>query len=151
MVVEEAGGAGSGHDVILGLVAEPVPIKSIDQPRGDRLDVVKGRQIIDKFNCAGCHMIRPGVFDFNVGKQTGKLLERTTSQQGPGRQLPRRQQLDQPRPRLQRAEAPRDAQSAAAVSVSAIRNRWEMADGSGQRVEPQDGPRAAEPGLALRQ
>ena len=60
---------------VLGLVAEPVPIKSINQPTGDRLAEVKGRQIIDKYNCAGCHLIRPGVFDFRLTKEGRDLLD----------------------------------------------------------------------------
>ena len=42
---------------VLGLVAEQVPPKSINQPTGDRLAEVKGRQVLDKYNCAGCHLI----------------------------------------------------------------------------------------------
>jgi cytochrome c2 len=49
---------------ILGLVAEPVPQKFVNSPTGDRLAEVKGRQVLDKFNCAGCHIVRPGSIDF---------------------------------------------------------------------------------------
>src|SRR5262249_34294576 len=28
------------------------------------MNEVKGQQVIDKFNCAGCHVIRPGAIDF---------------------------------------------------------------------------------------
>src|SRR5579864_3291045 len=49
---------------VLGLVAEPVPSKYVYNPAPDRLNEVKGQQVIDKFNCAGCHVIRPGAVDF---------------------------------------------------------------------------------------
>jgi cbb3-type cytochrome oxidase cytochrome c subunit len=52
---------------VLGLVAEAVPLRSINQPTGDRLAEVKGRQILDKYNCAGCHVNRAGVYDFKAG------------------------------------------------------------------------------------
>ena len=59
---------------ILGLVAEPVPLKHVSLPKGDRLAEVKGRQVLDKFNCNGCHLIRSGTFDFNVSPETTKKL-----------------------------------------------------------------------------
>ncbi len=88
MFVEEAQAREAVMTFVLGLVAEPVPFKSINQPRGDRLDVVMGRQVIDKFNCAGCHLVQPGVFEFNVGPQTGKLLERTYQNRGKEHSFP---------------------------------------------------------------
>lgn len=60
---------------VLGLVAEPLPAKTINQPSGDRLAEVKGRQILDKYNCGGCHLIQPGVFEFRVTPTTTKQLE----------------------------------------------------------------------------
>lgn len=51
---------------VLGLVAEPIPMKFINQPSGDRADVVKGRQVIEKYNCASCHMIRPGQYELSL-------------------------------------------------------------------------------------
>lgn len=60
---------------ILGLVAEPVPLKSINQPSGDRLAEVKGRQVLEKYNCAGCHLVRPGVFEFKLTEGSQNLLE----------------------------------------------------------------------------
>src|SRR5262249_4599575 len=72
---EEADAREAVMTFILGLVAEQVPIKSTNQPTGDRLAEVKGRQVIDNFNCAGCHLIRPGVYDFKLNKDTRKLLE----------------------------------------------------------------------------
>jgi cytochrome c2 len=58
---------------ILGLVAEQVPTKMTNQPKGDRLAEVKGRQVLDKFNCAGCHLLRPGAYDLQV--TPGSLVE----------------------------------------------------------------------------
>ncbi|HZZ82226.1 MAG TPA: c-type cytochrome [Gemmataceae bacterium] len=73
--VEEAKAREAVATFVLGLVAEQVPTKSINTPTGDRLAEVKGRQILDKFNCAGCHTIRPGVYDFNLGDKTRAKLD----------------------------------------------------------------------------
>lgn len=51
---------------ILGLVAEPVPAHYIYQPSGDRLAIVKGQHVLDKFNCAGCHQLRAGIYEFST-------------------------------------------------------------------------------------
>jgi cytochrome c2 len=72
---EEAEAREAVATFVLGLVAEPVPIKSINQPKGDRLAEVKGRQVLDKYNCAGCHLIRPGVYDFKAGPKSIELLD----------------------------------------------------------------------------
>jgi cbb3-type cytochrome oxidase cytochrome c subunit len=72
---EEADAREAVMTFILGLVADPVPFVSINQPTGDRLVEIKGRQVLDKFNCGGCHLIRPGAFDFRVSKETIDKLE----------------------------------------------------------------------------
>jgi mono/diheme cytochrome c family protein len=59
---------------VLGLVAEPIPFKSVNTPKGDRLAEVKGRQVLEKYNCAGCHLIRPGLFEIKATKQVIKAL-----------------------------------------------------------------------------
>src|SRR5262249_44941199 len=41
---------------VLGLIAEPIPLTYLNTPGPDRMAEVKGRQILDKYNCAGCHM-----------------------------------------------------------------------------------------------
>ncbi|MBM3997299.1 MAG: c-type cytochrome [Planctomycetes bacterium] len=64
---EEADAREAVATFVLGLVAEQVPTKSINQPTGDRLAEIKGRQVLDKYNCAGCHTIRPGLYDFKLG------------------------------------------------------------------------------------
>ena len=52
-MMEEAQAREAVATFVLGLVAESVPVKSINQPSGDRLAEVKGRQVLDKFNCNG--------------------------------------------------------------------------------------------------
>ena len=73
---EEADAREAVMAFILGLVAEQVPQKMINQPRGDRLMEVKGRQVLDKFNCAGCHLVRPGAYDFRVTPESLTALEK---------------------------------------------------------------------------
>jgi mono/diheme cytochrome c family protein len=55
---------------VLGLLAEPIPTPYVNRPAGDRLAEVRGRQVLDTFNCAGCHLIRPGVFEFRLTKNS---------------------------------------------------------------------------------
>jgi mono/diheme cytochrome c family protein len=50
---------------VLGLLAEPIPLKYVYDPQGDRLAVAKGRKVLDKFNCAGCHQLHAGEYEFN--------------------------------------------------------------------------------------
>lgn len=77
---EEAEAREAVMTFILGLVAEQVPAVSINQPKGDRLAEVKGRQVLDKYNCAGCHLIRPGVFDFKSTPDVIGKLEQFAAQ-----------------------------------------------------------------------
>ena len=42
---------------ILGMVGDPIPLKYIANPRPDRAAEVKGRQVLEKFNCGGCHLL----------------------------------------------------------------------------------------------
>jgi mono/diheme cytochrome c family protein len=49
---------------ILGLVADPIPLKYLANPNPDKQAETIGRQVLDKYNCAGCHQVRPGVYDF---------------------------------------------------------------------------------------
>jgi len=62
---------------VLGLVAEPVPLAYVNEPKGDRLHEVKGRQVIDKYNCAGCHQLSPAVIDYKITKDSNDLLEKS--------------------------------------------------------------------------
>jgi mono/diheme cytochrome c family protein len=72
---EEAEAREAVMTFILGLVAEPVPAAYLSQPEGDRQAEVKGRKVLDKFNCAGCHEVRPGVYEFNKNKDVTDELE----------------------------------------------------------------------------
>jgi mono/diheme cytochrome c family protein len=59
---------------ILGLTAESVHGRYLNNPGPDRLAEVRGLQVIQKFNCDGCHLIRPGVYDFKLDEDARKLL-----------------------------------------------------------------------------
>lgn len=72
---EEAEAREAVMTFILGLVAEPMPLKYLNQPNPDRMAEVKGHQVLDKFNCAGCHQIRSGVYDFKTTSEGLKALE----------------------------------------------------------------------------
>ncbi|GIX03493.1 MAG: hypothetical protein KatS3mg113_0499 [Planctomycetaceae bacterium] len=43
---------------ILGLIAEPPQPEYLYYPSGARGDVIKGEQLIEQYNCGGCHMFR---------------------------------------------------------------------------------------------
>ncbi|MSQ94942.1 MAG: c-type cytochrome [Gemmataceae bacterium] len=83
ILMDEAQAREAVATFVLGLFAEPVPVKSINTPTGDRLAEVKGRQILDKYNCGGCHTIRPGVYDFKPGTPTIEhlVLQHTSAMQ----------------------------------------------------------------------
>jgi cbb3-type cytochrome oxidase cytochrome c subunit len=72
---EEAEAREAVMTFILGLVAEPMPLKYLNQPNPERLAEIKGHQVLDKFNCAGCHQIRPGVYEFKTAADGLKVLE----------------------------------------------------------------------------
>jgi mono/diheme cytochrome c family protein len=72
---EEAEAREAVMTFILGLVAEPMPLQYLNQPNPDRLAEIKGHQVLDKFNCAGCHQIRPGVYEFKTTPEGLKALE----------------------------------------------------------------------------
>lgn len=63
--LEEARGREDVMTFILGLVAEPIPPKFVHNPAPEKLAEIKGRQILDKYNCNGCHLVRPGVYEFS--------------------------------------------------------------------------------------
>jgi cbb3-type cytochrome oxidase cytochrome c subunit/mono/diheme cytochrome c family protein len=73
---EEAQAREAVMTFILGLTAENIPAKYLPQPSPDRMAEIKGRQVIDKFNCAGCHQVRPGILEFQT-PGTLPLLEAT--------------------------------------------------------------------------
>ncbi len=76
---EEAEAREAVMTFILGLVAEPMPLKYLNQPNPDRMAEIKGHQVLDKFNCAGCHQIRPGVYEFKTTPEGLKMLEESYS------------------------------------------------------------------------
>jgi mono/diheme cytochrome c family protein len=63
---EEARAREAVMTFILGLVAENIPLKFVNAPKTDRLAEVRGHQILEKFNCIGCHEVRSGVYEFNL-------------------------------------------------------------------------------------
>lgn len=63
---EEAEAREAVMTFILGLVAEPVPPKFVYNPAGDKSAMIQGRQVLEKYNCGGCHLVRPGVFEFKL-------------------------------------------------------------------------------------
>jgi cytochrome c2 len=60
---------------ILGLVAEPVPLQYVNDPRPDKLAEAKGKHVLEKYNCAGCHQIRPGIYEFKSSPALSEQLE----------------------------------------------------------------------------
>lgn len=74
---EEAEAREAVMTFILGLVAEPVPLKYVHQPRPDKQAEVVGRQVLDKYNCGSCHQVRPGVYEFNATTQMAEAVQRS--------------------------------------------------------------------------
>jgi hypothetical protein len=72
--VEESEAREAVMTLILGLVGEPTPAKYLNDPAGDRLAEVRGRKVIDKYNCAGCHMVGAGSYDFQLTPKVVKDL-----------------------------------------------------------------------------
>jgi mono/diheme cytochrome c family protein len=73
---EEAEAREAVMTFVLGLVAEPVPNKYLNEPPPDRLAEIKGRQVLEKFNCIGCHQARAGVYQIvkNDDTEAGTAL-----------------------------------------------------------------------------
>jgi mono/diheme cytochrome c family protein len=70
---EEAEAREAVMTFVLGLVADPVPAKFVNTPAGDKAALAKGRAVLDKFNCAGCHQVQPGIYEFkNTREQVGE-------------------------------------------------------------------------------
>jgi cytochrome c2 len=72
---EEAEAREAVMTFVLGLVAEPIHLAYLNQPAPDRLAEIKGRQVIDKYNCAGCHLIQSGKFEIKLNSQSLTKLE----------------------------------------------------------------------------
>lgn len=47
---------------ILGLTAENIPQKFVHQPTPDRLNEIRGTELLERHNCIGCHVVKPGRF-----------------------------------------------------------------------------------------
>jgi mono/diheme cytochrome c family protein len=60
---------------ILGLVAEPIPTAYVHNPSGDRGAIVKGKQVLEKYNCAGCHTVDAGRYEFKLNPDARDGLE----------------------------------------------------------------------------
>jgi mono/diheme cytochrome c family protein len=60
---------------ILGLIAEPIPLKFVYEAPAEKLAIARGKQVLDKFNCAGCHVLTPGTYDFKPNDETRDYLE----------------------------------------------------------------------------
>jgi mono/diheme cytochrome c family protein len=60
---------------VLGLVAEPVPAKFLYDPAPDKLAEIKGRLILAKYNCIGCHQVRSGVYELAKNPALTEKLE----------------------------------------------------------------------------
>ncbi len=67
---EEAEAREAVMTFVLGLVAEPVPLKYVNAPKGEKAAEAAGRAVLDKYNCASCHQVRPGVYDFKLTPET---------------------------------------------------------------------------------
>ena len=44
---------------VLGLTAQPPVAEYVHRPEGRTKAIVEGRQVLDKFNCGGCHVLEP--------------------------------------------------------------------------------------------
>ncbi|MFO0927655.1 MAG: c-type cytochrome [Gemmataceae bacterium] len=71
---EEAEAREAVMTFVLGLVATPMPLKYLHRPNQDKMAEIVGRQVLEKYNCGGCHQIRPGVFDFKLTEETTQAL-----------------------------------------------------------------------------
>ena len=60
---------------VLGLVGESIPLQYLNTPSKDRMAEIKGRQILDKYNCASCHLVRPGQLEFKLSSNVVKRLD----------------------------------------------------------------------------
>jgi mono/diheme cytochrome c family protein len=73
--LEEAEAREAVMTFILGLTSENIPAKYLPKPNADRAAEIKGRMVIEKFNCAGCHQFRAGTFEFKFSAPIGATQE----------------------------------------------------------------------------
>ncbi|MGL4555700.1 MAG: hypothetical protein ACRC33_31415, partial [Gemmataceae bacterium] len=74
---EEAEAREAVMTFVLGLVGEPTPAKYVHTPKAEKAAEVVGRQVLDKYNCAGCHQVRPGVYEFKMTPEVQAKLTET--------------------------------------------------------------------------
>ena len=55
---------------VLGLVKEPPAAKYIYKPDARQQAIVDGRQVLDRFNCGGCHTLRMDQWEFDYAADT---------------------------------------------------------------------------------
>jgi cbb3-type cytochrome oxidase cytochrome c subunit len=72
---EEAEAREAVMTFVLGLVAEPMPLKYLNRPAPDRLAEVTGHRVLEKFNCTGCHQLRSGVYEFKTTPEGLDVLD----------------------------------------------------------------------------
>ncbi|PHR89440.1 MAG: hypothetical protein COA78_35890 [Blastopirellula sp.] len=69
---------------VLGLIAEPPAVQYVYNPKPRQKAIVEGRKVLDKFNCAGCHILEmekwdlafePGFFESQSGAATYPFME----------------------------------------------------------------------------
>ncbi|MFN4259370.1 MAG: c-type cytochrome [Gemmataceae bacterium] len=73
--VEEAEAREQVMTFVLGLLADPMPAQFRYDPPPARKAEVLGRHVIDKYNCASCHLLRPGLVDFKVNDDVLEQLD----------------------------------------------------------------------------
>ncbi len=62
---------------ILGLTAEPVPPQFVNQPKPEKLAIARGKQLLEKYNCTGCHQLQPGRYEFKLNDDIRSQLDET--------------------------------------------------------------------------
>ncbi|MFM7150661.1 MAG: c-type cytochrome, partial [Gemmataceae bacterium] len=73
---EEAEAREAVMTFVLGLVGEAVPEEYLPKPGADKKAEAVGLQVLEKFNCASCHQVRPGIYDFKAA-EVQSALERS--------------------------------------------------------------------------
>ncbi|MER3442250.1 MAG: hypothetical protein C4296_12905 [Gemmataceae bacterium] len=54
---------------ILGLVAEQIPEKYVYRPSPDRLHEIRGITLLERYNCIGCHITKPGGYLLQLDRE----------------------------------------------------------------------------------
>jgi hypothetical protein len=53
-----------------------MPMKFVNQPREDRAREIAGLKLIEKFNCNGCHIFKPGAYEVGLSEMVGEKTMR---------------------------------------------------------------------------